>query len=95
MIKKIWNKLFGKGPLFTSKKATFMGHEFDIVSYNRERLTEVIEASPHGSIIFTSKKTYLIVGHLPDLDAGEQPIPEQECDGNCEQCMDIHKEKIS
>lgn len=86
MFKKIWNKLFSKGSLFTSRKATFMGHEFSITSFDKTRILEVLEATPHGSMIFVSKKTYIIVGHIPDLEAGEKPIPEQKCDGDCAHC---------
>lgn len=89
MFKKLWNRLFGKGPLFISKRTTLMGHEFEIASYNRKNLLKVLEAVQHGAMIFISKRTYVIVGHLPDLDAREPGIPEQQCEGDCENCPEF------
>lgn len=89
MFRKLWNKLFGKGPLFTTESPTFMGHEFKITSYNRKRLLEALEMAGHGSILSISKRTYVLVGHLPDLSAGEPKIPGQECEGDCENCSEF------
>jgi hypothetical protein len=90
MLRKLWNKLFYKEPLFRKEEISFMEQKIEILCYNKKRLSEVFEKAPHGSMVFVSDKTYIIIGHFSDLlkDDIDKHLG-QSCNENCEYCAEV------
>lgn len=98
MIKKVWHKLFGRGPLWTTKEVEFMGHKVQVQVYNKKRMDEIFDAVDSGTIVYTSPRTYVLVNHIDDdFQLGNPPTggSAPECcdpEGDCENCK-LHIEE--
>jgi hypothetical protein len=77
--------LFGKAPLYTEKEVEFFGQKIKLQVFNKKRLLESIDVAPHGSVMFVSPRTFIIINHvdMPPTDVVDEP---PQCDGDCETC---------
>lgn len=85
LLKRLWNKLFKKGPLYTEREIEFFGQKTKMQVYSKKRILESIEAAPSGSLMFTSPRTFIAIYHVDLPSADESP----ECYGNCENCSEF------